>query len=193
MGMKILFLAGRRVGDIPVSSSTTAYVAGQPLQLDSNGELTLNTNGYIYGGGATYNHVGLALGHSGSTSDRYSDLYNGKAGVLVGAGNIVELNNSDPENPDDDFPFDTSMTYSPGDDLYIDTNGKLTNAAPGTYDVPSNSDPIAYVIQPPSSAVLSMSHDEAQRDQRAQQRMGIIPSSDTKNVNYRRMVICTVR
>lgn len=154
MGMKIKYLGGRRLGDFEVDPNTAAYVAGQPLQVNSSGQLTLNTNGYQQGGGATYNHVGLALGHSGSTSDQYSDIYNGRAGVLVGAGNVVELNADDPENPNDALPYDDTLTYNEGDDIYIDTTGKLSNATPGGSGsaVPAGSDPIAYVLVAPTSS-----------------------------------------
>jgi len=154
MGMKVRYVGGRRLGDYGVNTSTSAYAAGQPLQIVAAG-LQLNTTGYQQGGGATYNHVGLALGHSGSITDQYSDIYNGNAGVLIGSGNVVSFNATDPNNPSDALPYDSTLSYAVGEDLYIDTNGKLSNATPGGSgsSVPASSSPVAYVLVAPTSSV----------------------------------------
>jgi len=154
MGMKIRYLAGRRVGDLYRPNSSASYVAGQVLMLQSDGtvaEMTQYTGSPGDDGGTL---VGFALGHAGSANDIYSDIYNGKCAVLVGRGNVVELNASDPENGSDDYPYDTALTYDYGDLLYVDTNGKLSNSTPGTGDVPADSLPVAFVVAPPSAYTI---------------------------------------
>ena len=148
MGAKLRFLGvNQQDGEWEVNPSTAAYVQGQPLKFNTSGQLELclcyraeNDDGYC----------GLAKGFSGSTAFKDSDIYNGKATYWPGF-NSFKLDNTDPKNPNnDDYPYDTTLTYLPGDDIYIDANGKLTNNGPGAHagyaDVCASATPIAYVI-----------------------------------------------
>ena len=144
MGIKILHLAGPLAGDFDVYASSGAYVAGSPLKIDANG-ISLCTD-YIETSDDGF--IGFARNHMGSTSDRKSDIYNGKAAFIAGKGNMLELNNDDPENADDVFPFHDN-TYVNGQELYVSTTGKLTNTNPGSSNggtTTASSIPVAIVM-----------------------------------------------
>ena len=148
MGAKLCHLGGRQPGDYDVNPNTNAYVAGQPLKINTSGQLELCL---CYREGQDDGYVGLAKGFSGSAVSvanptHPGDLYNGKATFFM-ALNIIKLDNQDPRNTaGDDYPYDTNDTFVPGDDLYINNSGKLTNAA-GPYDtICANSTPIAVVL-----------------------------------------------
>jgi len=134
-------------GGFDVNTSTTAYHAGMPLKINTSGTLELCLcfrNGYDDG------YVGLARNHSGSTSDTKSDIYNGKAAYITFPAQ-VKLDNDDATDPADAYPWDVTRVYVPGDDLYINEVGYLTNVAPGgggaVYDdVCANGSPIAIVM-----------------------------------------------
>lgn len=150
MGMRLRHLAGAIIGDYEVNASTAAYVAGQPLKIGVSG-LELCTE-YIEGNDNAF--VGFARGHSGGTTDRKSDVYNARAAYVSGAGNVVEGNDDDPDNPSDTFPFDTTLTYTVGQDVFVNQSGLLSNRTPGASgsDVPSNSEPVGFVLEAPAAS-----------------------------------------
>jgi hypothetical protein len=146
MGLLIRHLGGFQDGTIDVNPNTLAYVAGQPLKVNTSGQLELCL---CYREGHDDGYCGLAKGWSGSVTaadpTHPSDIYNGKATYLAGF-NQFKLDNNDPRNVNDDYPYDTNDVYQPGDDLYINTVGKLTNAA-GPYDsICADATPVAYVV-----------------------------------------------
>lgn len=150
MGIKIYHLAGPLAGDYDVYASSDAYVAGSPLKIDANGISRCN----VCRADSDDGFVGFARNHMGSTTDRKSDLYNGKAAFIAGAGNILELNDDDPEYADDSFPFHDN-TYINGQDLYVSTTGLLTNTAPGASnggEVTASSIAVAIVMAGRTSA-----------------------------------------
>lgn len=148
MGAKIMHLGGYQDGTRTLYPHSTSYVQGQPLKvrIDDLLELCL-----CYREGHDDGYCGLAKGHFGSMADQKSDLYNGKATYWAGY-NQLKLDAEDPENPadgagTDDYPYDTDDVYQGGDDLYINTAGKLTNAA-GPYDeICDGATPVAYVVE----------------------------------------------
>lgn len=148
MGAKIMHLGGYQDGTRTLNPATDAYVQGQPLKHNTSGQLELCK---CYREGYDDGYSGLAKGHSGSMSDLKSDIYNGKATYWAGF-NQLKLDADDPENHDDDtYPYATAPTYTPGDDLYINLSGQLTNIGPGAgggvyIDVCANATPIAYVL-----------------------------------------------
>ena len=146
MGAQIQHLGGYQPGDIDVCVLTT-YVQGQPLKINTSGQLELCI---CYREGNDDGYVGLAKGFSGSLSRNLSDIYNGKATYWAGY-NTLKLDNQNPRDPDhDDYPYDINDTFTPGDDLYINSSAKLTNAA-GPYDtICANSTPVALVLATPS-------------------------------------------
>jgi len=153
MGGKIMHLGGIRVGDYPVNPNTAAYIQGQPLKFNTSGQLELCL---CYREGYDDGYAGLAIGYSGHATrvdnpTHPSDLYNGNASYYMGH-NILKLDNTDPRNIDDDYPYDRTRTYLPADDIYINVVGKLTNVNPGggggIYDdVCLNATPIAFVTK----------------------------------------------
>jgi len=149
MGAKIQFLGGYQDGTIEVNPNTDAYVQGQPLKINTDAQLELCL---CYREGYDDGYAGLAKGWSGSAAvgDRRSDIYNGKATYWAGF-NQIRLDATDPRNPDNDVvPFDTAPIYNPGDDIYINVLGFLTNVGPagpaGYTAVCDNATPIAYVV-----------------------------------------------
>lgn len=148
MGAKIMFLAGFQDGTRTMNPATDAFVQGQPLKHNTSGQLELCK---CYREGYDDGYSGLAKGHSGSMADQKSDMYNGKSTYWAGY-NQLKLDAVDPENPDDDdYPYDTVPVYTPGDDLYINLSGFLTNVGPGAgggvyTDVCLHATPIAYVL-----------------------------------------------
>jgi len=148
MGVQVRFLGGYQDGTLDVNPLTAAYVAGQPLKVNTSGQLELCT---CYRQGYDDGYVGLAKGYSGSTTDKNSDIYNGKATYFAGFNQLKLDNQGTARNANDNYPFDTSLTYNEGDDIYIDENGKLTNNGPGAHPgyatVCSNATPIAYVVE----------------------------------------------
>jgi len=155
MGAKIRHLGGAQDGEFTVCTDTDAYVAGQPLKINTSGNLELCK---CYREGNDDGYCGLAKGWSGSThqSDKLSDLYNTKGTYWMGY-NQLKLDRDDPRNPydsasgtGDDYPYDIYDTFTPGDDLYINASGKLTNSA-GPYDtICDGATPVAYVMATPS-------------------------------------------
>ena len=148
MGLEIKgFLGGYQDGSLDVNPLTGAYVAGQPLKVNTSGQLELC---YCYAEGTDCGYCGLAKGFSGSTSLQKSDLYNGKATYIAGY-NKLTLDALSPVNPSDRVPYDTTLTYNEGDDLYIDGHGLLSKNGPGTHagyaTVCANATPIAYVVE----------------------------------------------
>lgn len=145
MGLRIRFIAGPLPGGYDVYASSVTYAAGQPLKITANGvELCQQ---YIEGNDDGF--LGFARNHFGSTTDLKSDAYNGRAAYISGKGNILELNDDDPENGSDVFPFHDN-TYTVGEDLYISTTGFLTNTAPGGSNggvTPASSTPVAFVLE----------------------------------------------
>lgn len=156
MGAKIMHLGGRRPGDYPVDPNTDAYIQGQPLRFHTVGALHLLELCTCFREGYSDGYAGLAIGYSGSANKvdnptHPSDLYNGNASYYM-AFNILKLDDTDPRNVDDEFPYDRTRTYLAGDDLYINVVGKLTNVTPlgggGVYDdVCQYATPIAFVTK----------------------------------------------
>jgi len=143
MGMKILFLGGYRDVDETVYGSASVYHQGYPLKMRTDHTVdwckihTLDVDsGYL----------GLALNFAGSTTDKKSDLYNGKAAYLAGP-NKVKLDAGNENDTTDTYPYDTTKTYDEGQELYVDTNGKLSNDAPGVGVVPAASLPVATIVE----------------------------------------------
>ena len=159
MGAKIMHLGGRRPGDYPVNPNTDLYVQGQPLKFNTSGQLELCK---CFRVGYDDGYVGLAIGYSGSANKvdnptHPGDLYNGNASYYM-ALNLLKLDNTDPRNVDDDYPYDRTRTYLAGDDLYINDVGKLTNVNPlggaGIYDdVCEYGEPIAVVTKVATSYI----------------------------------------
>ncbi len=148
MGGRIMHLGGYQPGDTEVNSATLAYVQGQPLKVNTSGQLELCL---CYREGHDDGYCGLAKGFSGSLAERLSDIYNGNATYWAGY-NTIKLDAEDPRNHDNDHvPFDPNDTWQPGDDVYINTAGILTNAA-GPYDtICAGATPIAYVLATPNN------------------------------------------
>jgi len=146
MGAKLRFLGAWQDGEWDVDPDTLAYVQGQPLKFNTSGNLELCL---CYREGYDDGYCGLAKGFSGSATLNLSDLYNTKGTYWPGF-NQFKLDNTDPRNTSDDYPYDTTLTYAVGDDIYIDGNGKLTNNGPGAHQgyatVCADATPIAYVI-----------------------------------------------
>lgn len=156
MGCKVLHLGVFQPGDWDVSPTTDAYVAGQPLKVNTSGKLELCK---CYREGYDDGYVGLAKGFSGNALNvvnptHPSDLYNGKA-TFFGGHNMLKLDHEDPRNTNDIYPYDRAQTYNEGDDLYIGLTGLLTNIGPdvsGVYrDVCPHATPIAVVMTVASS------------------------------------------
>jgi hypothetical protein len=148
MGLQVKgFLGGYQDGSLDVNPLTGAYVAGQPLKVNTSGQLELC---YCYAEGTDCGYCGLAKGFSGSTSLQKSDLYNGKATYIAGF-NKLTLDEASAVDGSDHRPFDTTLTYNEGDDLYIDENGLLSNNGAGAHagyaTVCANATPIAYVVE----------------------------------------------
>jgi len=149
MGAKLQFLGGYQDGAQPVNPSTDTYVQGQPLKVNTSGRLELCK---CFRVGHDDGYCGLAKGWSGSATmaNRLSDIYNSYATYWAGF-NQFKLDNNDPRNENDDYPYDTAPIYTPGDDIYINMVGKLTNVGPGEVTgytgVCDDSEPIAYVVQ----------------------------------------------
>jgi len=148
MGAKLRFLGtNQQDGEWLVDPDTDAYIQGQPLKFNTSGMLELCK---CYREGHDDGYCGLAKGFSGSLAERLSDISNNKATYWPGY-NQFKLDDTDPRNHDNDhFPYDTTLHYVPGDDIYIDENGLLTNNSPGAHpgygDVCDGATPIAYVI-----------------------------------------------
>jgi len=151
MGAKLQFLGGYQDGCFEVNPSTDPYVQGQPLKFNTTGQLELCL---CYREGHDDGYCGLAKGWSGSHTDKLSDIYNGKATYWAGF-NQMKLDTTDPRNENDDYPYETVVTYNEGDDIYINDLGQLTNIGPGGSsgyaDVCDDATPIAYVIAIPTS------------------------------------------
>ncbi len=160
MGAKIRFLGGYQDGTRPVSTAATTeqsgntlanvYVQGQPLRINNVGDLELCN---CYREGYDDGYAGLAKGWSGSvaTGDKLSDIYNGNATYWAGF-NQYRLDSDDVRNSGNDVvPFDDTPVYNPGDDIFINTLGFLTNvgsSGPAGYtSVCANATPIAYVLE----------------------------------------------
>ena len=142
MGMKILFLGGYRDGDEPVYSSAH-YHQGMPLKMRTDHTVTLclanivdNDDGYL----------GLALNFAGSTSDKKSDLYNGKAAYLAGC-NKVKLDASFEDDTSDTYPYLSTLTFDEGQELYVNTDGVLSNVNPGGTKVTAGNRAVAGVAE----------------------------------------------
>jgi len=151
MGAKIMHLGGYQDGTRTMNPVTTSFVQGQPLKVNTSDQLELCT---CYREGHDDGYCGLAKGHSGSMADHKSDMYNGKSTYWAGY-NQLKLDAEDPDNhDDDDYPYDINDVFQGGDDLYINTAGKLTNAA-GPYDtICEDATPVAYVVEVGSSYLI---------------------------------------
>jgi hypothetical protein len=149
MGAKIRHLGGYQSGDHSVNVHTDPYVQGQPLKFNTSGQLELCK---CYREGHDDGYCGLAKGWSGAATiaARLSDIYNGNGTYFAGF-NQLKLDHDDPRNEEDEYPFDTAPIYHPGDDLYINILGQLTNnhpdGNPGYTAVCDDATPIAYVLQ----------------------------------------------
>jgi len=147
MGIQTKFLGGYQDGIYDVNPLTAAYVAGQPLKINTSGQLELCL---CFAEGYDNGYCGLAKGFSGSTSRRLSDIYNGKATYFAGFNQFKLDNQGTARDEDDHYPYDTTLIYNEGDDIYIDGNGLLTNNGPGAHagyaTVCANATPIAYVM-----------------------------------------------
>ena len=148
MGLQILgFLGGYQDGTIDVNPLTLDYKAGQPLKVNTSGQLELCL---CYAEGTDCGYVGLAKGFSGSAALMKSDLYNGKSTYIAGY-NKLRLDAASVVDTADHVPFDATLIYNEGDDLYIDGNGLLTNNGPGAHagyaTVCANATPIAFVLE----------------------------------------------
>jgi hypothetical protein len=156
MGCKVRHLGGYKDGNFDVNPLSDLWVQGQPLKFNTAGLLELCK---CYREAHDDGYCGLAVGHLGTLADRKSDIYNGKAAYYAGY-NQLKLDAADPENhDDDDYPYDTALVYTPGDDLYINELGFLTNIGPGggggVYtDVCLDATPIAYVLAVASTYMI---------------------------------------
>ena len=143
MGMKILFMGGYRDGDEPVYVSAGAYHQGMPLKMCTDHTIDWCKLHLVDGDDG---YVGLALNFAGSTSDKKSDLYNGKAAYLAGT-NKVKLDASNENDTSDTYPYLSTLTFLAGQELYIDTNGLLSNVTPATPPVTAGSATVARVAE----------------------------------------------
>jgi len=74
----------------------------------------------------------------------------------VAGYNKLRLDNDDPRNESDDYPYVRAVTtYTPGEDLYIGQTGLWCNAIGGSPQAAANSIIIGYVIDTPSGAAES--------------------------------------
>ena len=147
MGAKLRFLGAWQDGEWDLNTASEDYVQGQPLKFNIAGTLELCL---CYREAHDDGYCGLAKGFMGSLAEKLSDVYNGKAAYWPGY-NQLKLDADDPRNHDNDHePYDTTLTYVVGDDIYIDENGLLTNNGPGAHvgyaTVCDDATPIAYVI-----------------------------------------------
>ena len=148
MGLQVIgFLGGYQDGSLDVNPLTADYKAGQPLKVNTSGQLQLC---FCYAEGTDTGYCGLAKGFSGSTSLLKSDRYNGKATYIAGY-NKLKLDAASLVDAADHVPYDSTLVYNEGDDLYIDENGLLSNNGPGAHPgyatVCDNATPIAYVVE----------------------------------------------
>lgn len=119
MGMRLCF-NHIRDGEEPLSAvTTTAYPAGAPLRVITDG-LALCT-------GILAGYVGCAL----STRANAAASGGGQASYFPGAGKVEMFDNS-ANDANDVAPYDTALTYAVGNLLYVDNTGKWSNSTPGT-------------------------------------------------------------
>lgn len=141
--MKILYLGGFRDGDEPVYASAGVYHQGYPLMMRTDHTVDwckLNVRNGDDG------YLGLALNFAGSTTDKKSDLYNGRAAYLGGC-NKVKLDASNELDASDTYPYLSTLTFLAGQDLYVNTDGVLSNVNPGGTKVTASSASVARVAE----------------------------------------------
>jgi hypothetical protein len=117
---------GMRIGDLALDTTdaaTNGYFGGQPAQIGANGlKLAKAANDQTF--------VGVFQNSS------FEDLQNGSATLLTGVCYLRFINGSvsqDSPTPTgqvvEGAPYNTSLTFNPGDKIYIDANGLWTNVA----------------------------------------------------------------
>lgn len=147
MGMDIMQL-GFKDGELAVNplitptGTTTAspYFGGQPVAMHTDGTVILAL-------GSTPKYLGMAKNSS------YEDVANGNAVVVSGASKVVFMNGSNEQEsvtPQgvtvEGAPYDTTLTWAPGEYLYIgNTDGLWTNVST------SNGTPKGIVVKAPSA------------------------------------------
>jgi hypothetical protein len=117
---------GFQDGEMPLNMTDSAptvhpYFGGQPATIDGNGvRLALS--------GDEASFIGVFKNSS------YQDRQNGNATVLGGICRLkfvngsVSADNTDPNgNVIEGAPYDTTITFSPGDHIYINATGFWTN------------------------------------------------------------------
>lgn len=125
MGMEWLN-GGMRIGELPLDLTdvaTNPYFGGQPAQIGAAGLKLAKAND-------DQSFVGCFLNSS------FEDSQNGNATIITGVSYVRFVNGSisqDSPTPSgatvEGAPYDTALTFSIGDKLYIDANGKWTNVA----------------------------------------------------------------
>ena len=121
------------------------YYGGSPLGINRSGELVLAKHGTLTAtktDSTAVSYVGVAMNPSAidvNTKDRKTTFLPGP-GVYTFTKNVVSDNNvtinthGTAGQLGDDYPYDTTLTWTAGDLLYIDTAGLWTNVNPVSGD-----------------------------------------------------------
>lgn len=112
------FQGGFKHGELYAAAGET-YLGGQPAAINSSGELVLCKSTTV----AKF----LGIFANDYSVDGVTALAKAQA-TYYGGGGVFRLQ----ANAAGSYPYDTSKTYTPGEYLNIDSNGKWTNVATGS-------------------------------------------------------------
>lgn len=108
--------AGIHDGEKYAAAGTT-YIGGQPCAYNSSGDLVLCTSGNVAAYCGVFTNNNTVDGVTATTRAQASK-FSGHNNLTIERELVSEVQT---------YPFDENQTYSPGDPLYINNDGKWTN------------------------------------------------------------------
>jgi len=139
-------IGGYRSGEYDVLSGVTAYNGGQPMYMGTGGTLevatqaldtgtTLGYVGVVMNSKAYDQEIGYDYSRSG-TGTGMTTVSRYKCGTIRGPAQLTLQSGTKGNNAvADGFPYETGVTWTAGDDLYIGASGLWTNTGLSMADV----------------------------------------------------------